>query len=166
MNLARPLALAIAVCVTAPVSPAQAQMGGLGGPVTVETEQKTALGRLPRPLVDWVTEESIRQAQSPGDLGTLDAEMEEAMGGPLETGARRTRMEVADLVSAMRYHIVREAGRLLDEDIRARKALAGDDPSDEEMLNIETAISHRNRIRALEDQAKRRLTRKAAAFVD
>lgn len=163
---ARPLAPVLFVTLLATVSPAQAQMGRLGGPVTVETEAKTALGKLPRTLVDWVTEESVRQAQRPGDLDTIDAEMAEALAEPLAKGAQRTRMDVPDLVSAMRYHIVREAGRLLDEDIRARTELAGGDPTDEAMLNLETAKSHRNRIRALEDQAKRRLTRKAAAFVD
>ena len=163
---ARPLAPVLLAVVVATASPAQAQMGGLGGPVTVETEARTALGKLPRPLVDWVSEESIRQAQRPGDLEALDAEMEEAMAEHLAAGARRTRMDTPDLVSALRYHVVREAGRLLEEDIRARRELAGGDPSDDAMLDLETAISHRNRIRALEEQAKRRLTRKASAFID
>lgn len=160
----RPLALVLATLATA--LPAQAQMGGLGGPTTVETVERTALGKLPRPLVDWVTEEAIRQAQRPGDLDTLDAEMEAAVAEHLKTGARRTRMDVPDLISALRFHVVREAGRLLDNDIEARRKLAGPEPSDDDMLNIETAISHRNRVRALEDQAQRRLTRKAAAFID
>ena len=158
--------LALAAAIAAVGSTARAQMGGLGGPTTVETQQKTALGKLPAALVDWVTEESLRQARSPGDLDTLDAEMTETLGEDLDTAARRARMGSADLTSALRYYIVREAGRLLDEDIRARRKLAGPEPADDEMLAIETAISHRNRVRALEEQAQRRLTGKGKAFLD
>lgn len=165
MSRLGPLTLA-AVAALAAAPAAQAQMGGLGGPATIETEQKTALGKLSRPLVDWVTEESLRQARSPGDLDDIDAAMTQAMRDELAAGARRTRMDLPDLVSALRYHIVREAGRLLDEDIRARTKLAGAAPTDEEALNIATATAHRNRVRALEEQAKRRLTNKAAGFIE
>jgi hypothetical protein len=162
----RALPLALSLVLAALASPVLAQMGGLGGPTTVETEQKTALGKLPRPIVDWMTEESVRQATRPGDLEDLEAQITEGLGDQLEAGARRARMDVPDLVSVIRYQVVREAGRLLGEDIRARQKLAGDTPTDDEMLAIETAISHRQRMRVLEEQAERRLTRKAAAFLD
>ena len=158
------LALIAALTATAP-STAHAQMGGLGAPTTVQTEEKTALGKLPRAVVDWANDEAIRQALSPGDLDTLDAEMSKAIGADLEGSTRRTRMALPDLVSALRYHVLREAGRLLDDDIRARQKLAGPSPTDDEVLAMATATSHRNRVRALQDQAERRLTPKAKAFI-
>lgn len=163
--MSRTLWLALIVAIAA-ASTAQAQMGGLGGPTTIETQEKTALGKLPGALVEWVNDEAIRQALRPGDLDTLDADMNKAAGAELEAAARRTRMAVADVVAALRYHIVREAGRLLDDDIRARRKLAGPTPGDDEALAIATATSHRNRVQALEDQAERRLTSKAKAFID
>jgi hypothetical protein len=160
------LILAAAVATAAPAL-AQGMGVGLGGPQTVEENPTTGpMKKLAKAVQDWAAEELVRQAKSPDDLDTLDEDMEAALGEQLEAGAKRNRMEKPDLVSALRYHVVEEAGRLLDEDLKLRRKLAGPTPSDDEMLTIEMETSNRNRLRALEDQARRRLTLKAAAFVD
>jgi hypothetical protein len=160
------LTFAAALAMTAPAF-AQSGMGGLGGPRTVEENPRAGpLERLPKTVQDWIAEESVRQAKSPDDLDTLDETMETALNADLDKGAQRNRMHRADLVSAIRYYIVREAGRLLDEDLKLRRQLAGDTPSDDQMLTIEAETSNRTRLRALEEQANRRLTLKAAAFIE
>jgi hypothetical protein len=160
------LVLAAALATAAPAF-AQGMGVGLGGPQTVEENPHVGpMKKLPKTVQDWVADALVRQAKSPDDLDTLDEDMEAALGADLETGAKRNRMETPDLVSALRYHVVEQAGRLLDEDLELRRKLVGDTPSDDEMLTIEMETSNRNRLRALEDQARRRLTMKAAAFID
>jgi hypothetical protein len=159
------LTLAAAVMSGAPAF-AQGMGVGLGGPQTVEENAKVGpMKKLPKAVQDWVAEETIQQAKSPDDLDTLDEDME-ALGSELEKGAKRNSMASEDLVSALRYYVVRQAGELLDDDLKLRRKLAGPTPSDDQMLTIEAEVSNRNRLRALEEQARRRLTVKAAAFVD
>lgn len=166
----RRYAFALTVATAAAVAlPAFAQgMGvGLGAPTTVEENAKVGpLKKLPKAVQDWVAGQLVQQAKSPDDLDTLDSDMDEALSADLEKGAKRNGMDKPDLVSALRYYVVEEAGRLLDDDLKLRRKLAGPTPPDEQMLTIQAEISNRNRLRALEDQAKRRLTAKAAAFVD
>lgn len=156
-----------AVAMTAAPAFAQGMGVGLGGPQTVEENPTTGpMKKLPKAVQDWVAEALVRQAKSPDDLDILDEDMDTAVGADLETAAKRNRMDKPDLISALRYHVVEEAGRLLDEDLKLRRKLAGPTPSDDEMLTIEAETSNRNRLRALEEQARRRLTLKAVAFVD
>lgn len=151
----------------APAAFAQPMGVGLGGPQTVEENARTGpLKKLPRSVQDWVTDESVRQAKDPGDLDTLDDDMGTALDADLDKGAQRNGMSRPDLVSAIRYYIVRQAGQLLDDDLKLRKKLAGETPTDDQMLTIEAVTSNRNRLRALEEQALRRLTSKGAAFIE
>jgi len=160
------LALAVAVATTAPAL-SQPMGVGLGAPQTVEENARVGpLKKLPKPVRDWVNDEAARQAKSPGDLDTLDADMETALGADLDKGAKRNGMVQPDLVSALRYYVIRQAGQLLDDDLEIRRQLAGETPSDDQMLTIEAVTSNRNRIRALEEQAMRRLSAKGAAFID
>lgn len=165
----RPWALALTLLAVAATTTAVAQpMGvGLGAPQTVEENPRSGpLKKLSRPVQDWIGDETVRQAKDPGDLDTLDEDMTATLGTDLEKSAQRNRLSQPDLVSAIRYYVVRQAGQLLDEDLKLRRKLAGETPSDDQMLTIEAVTSNRNRLRALEDQARRRLTAKAAGFID
>jgi len=166
----RASAFALVLAATAVLTPpafAQPMGVGLGAPQTVEENPRAGpLKKLPKAVQDWVADEAVRQAKEPGDLDTLDEDIQAALGADLEKGAKRNQMDAPDLVSAIRYYVVRQGGQLLDDDLKLRRKLAGDTPTDDEMLTIEAVTSNRNRLRALEEQAQRRLTAKAAAFVE
>jgi hypothetical protein len=166
----RPYAFALTLSAAVAIAPAafaQPMGVGLGAPQTIEENPRVGpLKKLPKPVQDWMAEESVRQAKSPGDLDALDEDMQSALGAALDKAAQRNRLSQTDIVSAIRYCVVRQAGQLLDNDLNLRRKLAGETPSDDEMLTIEAVTTNRIRVRALEEQAKRRLTLKAAAFID
>jgi len=162
--------LVTATAAMATASPAAAQMGmggmgGLGAPQTAQSTETTALGKLPEHAQSWMAQESVHQAQEPESLSDLDDNIEEAVGDDLEAAGQRGKYAKSDLAAAMRFEIVREARRLMETDLKLRKKAAGETPSDEDMLSIANSTSRLTRLRALEEQARRRLTAKASSIV-
>jgi hypothetical protein len=127
------------------------------------TNATTALGSLPPDGRQWLLEETARQASAPTSIDEIDEAIETAVGEDLPSAAKSLRASRADLKSALRYEIVREARRMLDREIRDRKKAADD--SDEAMLGLQAVTAHRIRLGALESQANRRLTAKGRDMV-
>lgn len=128
----------------------------------ITTTDTSPLAKLPGKAMEWMEAEMVRQAEAPQSLADIDADIEANVGPDLEKFAKRKRLEKEDVVSAVRFMIVREAGRLLEQDIKLRKKQADGESVD---LGLERAVLHRNRVQALQEQAERRLTAKASELI-
>lgn len=129
------------------------------------TNAATAVGSLPPEARDWVLSETARQAEAPTSIAEIDKGLEEAVGEAAPGAAKSLRAGRNDLISALRFEILREARRMIDRELREWKKEAKSDPGDDAMLAVEALTSRRIRLGALEDQASRRLTAKGRDIV-
>lgn len=126
------------------------------------TSETTPLGFLPPVAMEWMLAEAVRQAQDPSTIEELDASIQTAVGPELDVTGRKTRMGKADMLSLMRFEIVREARDLIREEIKERKA---DQNSDQAMLALQSAEARRKTLDSRLKAARNKLTRKAAQAV-
>lgn len=125
------------------------------------TTSVTPLGELSKEGQSWLVNETVKQALSVMSLPDLDKETEDAVGKELDSIGAHHHATHDDMVSAIRYTIVTKARELLVADIKERQKLYEKDKSDDNMLGLQGAISRKNRLDQLCEQAKRRLTRAA-----
>jgi hypothetical protein len=126
------------------------------------TTSVTPLGELSKEGQSWLVNETVKQALSVMSLPDLDNETEAAVGKELDSIGAHHHATHDDMVSAIRYTIVTKARELLVADIKERQKLYEKDKSDDNMLGLQGAISRKNRLDQLCEQAKRRLTRAAS----
>lgn len=157
-NLVLALAIAAAFAGSAAAQPTTPYQSGF-------TNATTALGSLSPEGRQWVLGETARQATAPTSIAELDKALEEAVGETLPGAAKSLRAGRGDLMSALRYEIVREARRMVDRELRDRKKGAATDTSDDMMLGMQALNARRIRLGALENQAARRLTAKGREII-
>lgn len=129
------------------------------------TNAATAVGSLPPEGRDWVLSETSRQAEGPSSIAEIDKGLEETVGPHLQGSAKSLRASRKDLMSAIRYEIVREARRMVDRELRERRKDAKTDQSDDMMLTLQALEARRIRLGALENQANNRLTSKGREII-
>jgi len=128
------------------------------------TTSVTPLGELSKDGQTWLINETVKQALNVMSLSDLDEEIEASVGKELDGIGAHHHATHDDMVSAIRYTIVTKARELLAADIKERQKLYAKDNSDDNMLNLQGAISRKNRLDQLSEQAKRRLSRAASAI--
>jgi hypothetical protein len=126
------------------------------------TTQVLPLGELSPEGQSWLVNETVKQALGVMSLSDLDKEIEESVGKELDSIGAHHHATHDDMVSAIRYTIVTKARELMAADIKERQKLYAKDKSDENMLDLQGAISRKTRLDALSEQAKRRLSRAAS----
>ena len=129
------------------------------------TSADTAVGALTPEARGWVLAETARQAQGPTSVAEIDKALEAAIGENLQGAAKTLRAKRKDLISALRFEIVREARRMIDRELREREKEAKADQSDDVMLGLQALEGRRIRLGAMESQAGRRLTQKGREIV-
>jgi hypothetical protein len=152
------LALAVGAVGTAAAQPTSMYQSGF-------TNAATAVGALPPDARNWVLGETARQADAPTSVAEIDKAMEEKVAPFLQSAGKSLRASKKDLTAAIRYEIVREARRMVDRELRERKADAKTDQSDDMMLTLQALEGRRVRLGAMESQANRRLTDKAREII-
>ena len=130
------------------------------------TTSVTPLGEISSEAHDWMVAETMRRAQTPGGLDELTAAIDEAVGDNLEAVGSRHRLKRIDMVLAMQFVILDKARELVGDEITTRKTMVDKaTASDEDMLGLQSAQSREIRLKALVEQARRRLTHGAQSVV-
>ena len=129
------------------------------------TNATTAIGALPPDGREWVLAETARQAAAPTGIAEIDKGLEEAVGDAAPGAAKALRAKPTDVMSALRFEIVREARRMVDRELRERKKEAKAGQSDDVMLGLQALEGRRIRLGAMESQATRRLTAKGREII-
>ena len=155
----------VAVLGLAGQAAAQPSNYSASGTAEITATDSSPLASLPNLAMEWITQEMVRQAKAPKDLTALDETITIAIGPELATFAKRKRLADPDVLSAVRLMIVREAGRMLDQDIKARRKALLEDPADLAGQGIEAAVSRREQNAVLEKEARRLLTGKASRLI-
>jgi len=150
------IAVAAVLC-----GPAAAQYGSTPYQ-TGYTTSVTPLGELSKEGQSWLVSETVRQALQVMSLADLDKEIEASVGKELDGIGAHHHATHDDMVSAIRYTVVSKARELLVADIKERQKLYDKEKTDDNLFGLQGAISRKNRLDQLSEQAKRRLTRAAS----
>jgi hypothetical protein len=126
------------------------------------TTQVLPLGELSKEGQVWLVNETVRQALQVMSLADLDKEIEAAVGKELDPIGAHHHATHDDMVSAIRFTIVSKSRDLLAADIKERQKLYDKEKTDDNLFGLQGAISRKNRLDQLYDQAKRRLSRAAS----
>lgn len=126
------------------------------------TTQVLPLGELSKEGQSWLVNETVRQALQVMSLADLDEEIEAAVGKELDAIGAHHHATHDDVVSGIRYTIIVKARDLLVADIKERQKLYDKEKTDDNLFGLQGAISRKNRLDQLYDQAKRRLSRAAS----
>lgn len=152
------IAAAAALC-----GPAAAQYGATPYQ-TGYTTSVTPLGELSKEGQSWLVNETVKQALQVMSLADLDKDIETSIGKELDPIGAHHHATHDDMVSAVHYTIVAKAREMMVAEVKERQKLYEKDKSDDSMLGLQGAISRKNRLDQLYDQAKRRLSRAAGAI--
>lgn len=141
----------------------------LGAPVAAQTPYQSGytttvlpLGELSKEGQSWLVNETVKQALQVMSLADLDTEIEASVGKELDGIGAHHHATHDDMVSALRYTIVAKARDLLVADIKERQKLYDKEKTDDNLFGLQGAISRKNRLDQLYEQAKRRLSRAAS----
>lgn len=127
------------------------------------TSETSPLGYLPPVPMEWMLREAVRQSMKPTSLEQLATDIDTAVGADIEAVGKKARVGRADMASAMRYEILKEALDLVKADIKERKKEGAKD--DMSTLALQQAEARRKELEGLVKQARKTLTRKAQGII-
>jgi len=156
----RHLILGLAVA-AALAGPAAAQYGSTPYQ-TGYTTSVLPLGELSKESQAWLINTTMREAMQVLSLDELDKSIESSIGKELDVIGGHHHATHDDMVSAVRYTIVAKAREMMVAEVKDRQKAYAKDKTDDNLFGLNGAVSRKNKLDQLYEQAKQGLSRAAS----